>query len=328
MRTTVNRIISLSFCLLIFCSIIAFERDEAYADSGEYGYCTICLSNIGNSGGNATSGPSLKDTKTIIGLIGNYGGYLIKLSDLQYLGCTYSTSGDNYYVYSNGQTIHFTRGSTYYTSTMSYSISVPNESISTYTPSLYGYADTYPVSYQGNAYVPLSAAVMQSGALFKVMDSSISKATVFHFCVNGSTPYSDTSSYLVGGAWLSNWTSYGTTNIAPHFKRNELWWYENSFGASPYAYQLKVATAMLQAEENTRYYHNNQSGMNVTSGYRPWIKNIVTSGSATRSMHMRGRAVDTSSGWSTSGLYNNVYNEFKGASSTPINYNSDRKSVV
>ena len=37
---------------------------------------------------------------------------------------------------------------------------------------------------------------------------------------------------------------------------------------------------------------------------------------------MRGRAIDATSGWSTSGLYSNVYNEFKGSYSTPINYNS------
>lgn len=158
---------------------------------------------------------------------------------------------------------------------------------------------------------------MQSGALFYKYDATSYTSTVYDFRVNGSSPYVDYSTYIVGGKWIDNWENTGSTYVSQHFQRNEIW-YSGNYSSGPYGCHLKIARNMLQTEENIRYYYNNQGSIIVNSGFRTWVDNITTSGSIKRSMHSRGRAMDvrcsTTNG--TINLYNSVKAEFAGPDHT------------
>lgn len=167
----------------------------------------------------------------------------------------------------------------------------------------------------GVPYVRLTDAAHQCGTLLVTYNSSENAAYVFHFRVNGNTAHADDNTYIVGGAWLDNWSSKGTTQLAPHFKVNELW---ASSTTGTYNCQLKISAASLQTEENVRYHYNGNSSMTVTSGFRTWQGNYGTGNADKRSLHMRGRAIDAVSS-TTQTLWNNIYNEFRGGQSTPIN---------
>ena len=325
-----NRIIRIVLAIvLLITTILVVSPTNAFANTESYVTTNIIFSNIsGSSGGSVSSGPVYMNTITASGVIGHNGEYLIKLSDISSrLGLSTGVAGNNCYIFANGQTITFTKGNTYFTSSMSYTLTNPAGGTNTYSPSLYGYTDGYAVTIDGATYVPLEAALMQAGALFIVNVPSTHTEKVFDFRVNGTTPEYDSSKYVVGGKWLSNWSYNGATNVAPHFKRNELW-YSGQYSSGFYGTHLKISTAMLQAEENVRYHYNNQSSINVTSGFRTWVDNITTQDAWARSMHSRGRAIDATSGWSTTNLYNNVYNEFKGTYPTPVSYGDMWRSRV
>lgn len=278
--------------------------------------CNIVLSNI-NGTGSSSSAPGTNTTKTIIGKSISPGYAMIKLSDLQYLGAETQIVGNRYYVTINGQTIVFTNGSADYTSSTQYTITKPEGGTQSYSFNVNGTteSDAKAQLIDGVPYVRLTDAVHQCGALTVNYNASENCVYVFHFRVNGNSAWSDNNVYIVGGSWLNNWSSMGTTQLAPHFKVNELW-YSSTTGT--YNCQLKISLASLQTEENVRFHYNGNSSINVTSGFRTWQGNYGTGGADKRSLHMRGRAIDATSA-TTQTLYNNIYDEFCGNASTPIN---------
>ncbi len=308
----------LTLCMMIsMLSLPSFAVETSnFAVSATSSNFNIVLSNISKTGATSSS-PGTNITKAVIGKSIDPGYAMIKLSDLQYLGATTQVLGNHYYVTINGQVITFTKGSTYYSSETPYTINKPAGGTKSYTFSVNGNTESTAQAQEidGVPYVRLTHAVHQCGALIVNYNSSDNSTYVFHFRVNGSSPHSDSNTYIVGGSWLNSWSSKGTTQLAPNFKVNELW-YSSTTGT--YNRQLKISLASLQTEENVRYYYNDDSSINVTSGFRTWQGNYGTGGADMRSLHMRGRAIDATSG-TTQTLYNNVYNEFKGDSSTPIN---------
>lgn len=298
---------------LLPVSSLAISTETATAGSTFQDH-TIVLSNISKTGATSAS-PGTQTIQTVIGKISDDGNVMIKLQDLEYLGAQVEIWSGYFAIEINGQVILFTPNSTYYTADIDYSINVPGAGTEYYIFSATGSTSTtLPAQYiDGVPYVCLSAAAHQCGALIINYDSATNTSYVFHFRVNGSTSYDDGNSYIVGGSWLSGWSSKGTIQLTPHFKVNELW---ASSTAGTYNCQLKISVASLQAEENIRYYYNNNSSLNVTSGFRTWQGNYGTGGADKRSLHMRGRAIDATSA-TTVELYNNIYNEFKGNSTTP-----------
>lgn len=284
--------------------------------------CNIILSNISATGATSTC-PGTNTTKSIIGKSISPGYAMIKLTDLQYLGATTQQSGNYWYITINGQTIAFQRNSQNYSSSTSYTITQPSGGTQSYTYSVNGSTESGAEAQiiSNVPYVRLTAAAHQCGALMVNYSSTDNAVYVYHFRVSGNTSaHTDENTYIVGGSWLTNWSTKGTNQLAPHFKVNELW-DDSSSVTGTYYKQLKISLASLQSEENTRYYHNSNSSMNVTSGFRSWAGNWgsgSTSMGDKRSLHMRGRAIDATSS-TTQTLYNNLYNEFRGSYSTPIN---------
>lgn len=285
----------------------------------------IVLSNINGTGGSSTS-PQTNTTKTVVGKSINPGYTMIKVSDLQYLGATTQISGNRYYVTINGQVITFTVGSTYYSSTTSYTINKPSGGTENYSFAVSGNTEstTQAQSIGGAPYVRLTHAAHQCGALMVNYNSSNQAAYVFHFRVNGDTPHSDSNTYIVGGSWLNGWESKGTTQLSPNFKLNELW-YSSTPGT--YNRQIKISVDSLQAEENVRYHYNDSTSINVTSGFRTWQGNYGTSGADRRSLHMRGRAIDATCAQTTV-LYQRIFDEFKGTHTEPMSSGIIWKSRV
>ncbi len=304
--------------LSIICAIFLFLYsallpESIYAAANTVSDINIVLSNI-SSGTGSSSAPGTMNTLTLTGKYISPGYTLIKLYDLQYLGASITSSGNNYYVNINGQTITFVKNSTSYSSVLFYHIISPGSgSTNGYTFAVSGNTETGAQAQiiNGEPYVRLTHAANQCGALVVTYNSTSSTANVYHFRVNCSNPLSDSNDYIVGGNWLNNWTSKGTTQLAPHFKVNEIW----DTSGTNYAYQMKISVASLQTEENVRYYYNGNQSITVTSGFRNWVGNYNAGGDK-RSLHMRGRAIDAVSSTTTT-LYNNIYNEFCGTHSTP-----------
>ena len=143
-----------------------------------------------------------------------------------------------------GQFIYFYPYSTAYYPHMTYSTYIPGNTPTTYSYVLSGTTDDVSRYYQSNAYVPLYDAVMQSGALFYKNDATSYTSTVYDFRVNGSSPYVDYSTYIVGGKWIDNWENTGSTYVSQHFQRNEIW-YSGNYSSGPYGCHLKIARNML-----------------------------------------------------------------------------------
>ena len=241
---------------------------------------------------------------------------MVRLSDLEtYMGATQvSATGTTWVLNRNGQYILFNENSVGATSSTSYSV---------YNPYTGGYENrtislsiTLPIAAQKintYKYVPLYATAMQLGAL-KVYTNSSTEYTVFDFRVNGNNgPLTDTNTYVVGGPWVTNWSSLGSTNLSNHFKINEFWDKSSTAGAK----QLKVCVALIAVAERIRYYYNNDSALNLGSAFRTYEYNKSLSGSWDRSFHMRGRAFDVTSANNGTALYNSLYNEFCGGSAHP-----------
>ena len=108
----------------------------------------------------------------------------------------------------------FTKDSTAFSSSLTYSIkdlsTTPATTI-TYTKTFSGTTRTKSVLYNGKRYVDLRRASEQLGALIVGYDSANSQALVFDWRVSGSTPLQDDNTYLVGGNWITNWSTYGST---------------------------------------------------------------------------------------------------------------------
>lgn len=307
-------------CIMVMCMVmpaLATDSEEASLEdlqSTTITDCNIVLSNISATGASSSS-PGTNTTKTIVGKSISPGYTMIKLTDLKYLGAETQIVGNYYYATINGQTIVFTKNSASYSSSIPYTINKPEGGTQSYTFSVGGTteADAKTQLIDGVPYVRLTDAAHQCGALMVVYNSAEKVPYVFHFRVNGNTAHADDNAYVVGGAWLDDWSSKGTTQLAPHFKVNELW---ASSTTGTYNCQLKISVASLQTEENVRYHYNGNSSMTVTSGFRTWQGNYGTGGADKRSLHMRGRAIDAVSS-TTRTLWENIYNEFCGDQQKP-----------
>lgn len=299
--------------MLLSSTVFAWEGSSVKATSSISDF-NIVFSNIAASGGTSTS-PKTLSTKTVIGKNIDPGYSMIKLTDLQYLGAKAQVTGNNYYASINGQIIVFTKGSAEYNSTTHYIIDKPTGGTEEHYILGKGTTESEAKAQLINnvPYVRLTDAANQCGALIVTYNSTENAAYVFHFRVNGDNPYDDDNVYIVGGSWQDGWDSKGTINLSPNFKINELW-AKNPTGT--YQYQLKISVASLQTEENIRHYYNDDSSINVTSGFRSWVNNRNAGGDE-RSLHMRGRAIDATA-TDTKSLYNKVYDEFRGSNSNPI----------
>ncbi len=284
-----------------------------------YPDANIVFSNISGKTVSANS-PGTSNTKTVVGKGIDPGYTMIKLSDLKYMGAVVQQSGTKYYITINGQTIVFTQGSTSYSSSTPYTIKKPEGGNASYTFTVQGTteAEAKAQLIDGVPYVRLTAAAFQCGALNISYNTSDGCAYIFDFRVNGNTAIPDNNTYIVGGIWLNSWRNKGTTQLAPHFKLNEIW-DKGKSATGNYEKQLKIAVASLQSEENIRYHYNNNQSLNVTSGFRSWIQNKSVDGDK-RSLHMRGRAIDAqaSTRAQTESVYNKIVDEFSGSSSSPI----------
>lgn len=298
-----KKIVSI-FLLLAIINIFM----SSYVSAG-----TIYFSNIGNS---QTTIPPLETYTTVS--CEYYNGYaMIKLTDLASItGATLSIVGNNWFLDRNGQTTLFVYNSYTMSSTNSYSIYNPA------TSSYVNYSHTWnsslsapAMNINGFRYVPYENSAKQIGSLIAGFVYVTSPAlgyqnVVFDFRVNGTTPLNDTNDYIVGGSWITDWSLKGDDNLAPHFDIHEIW-SDINYG---YARQMKISASALESAERVRYYYNNNSSMNLSSGFRSWDKNINTTGSGYNSFHMRARAWDCG----TSSLYTAVRNEFRNGQTDPI----------
>lgn len=309
-----KRVFILLLCLCMLLTLIPIASNEVYASTSDF---TIVFSNIADSGATSTS-PGTNSTVSVIGKSISPGYAMIKLSDMKYLGATTSSAGNYYYVTINGQTLTFQKNSTNWSSSTAYTIANPAGGSQNYTFSLSGASDCPAQLINTIPYIRLTTAANQAGALLINYNSSTNSTYIFHFRVSGNaTALSDSNKYIVGGKWAVGWNSKGTTQLSPNFKVNEIWSKTAGVPSSDtYYQQLKIAVQSLQSEQNIRYYYNNNTSLNITSGYR-CFKNNYNEGGDQRSLHMRGRAIDATSS-DTVSLYNNLYNEFKGTSITPI----------
>lgn len=275
---------------------------------------SIKFSNINGAAGTSTK-PGETLTASVAGKSVD-GTAMVNITDLAVkLGGAAVISGTSWKIMRNGQTITFTKNSTAMTASLSYSIYDPSSGL--YEQYSHQWTSVLPKAAQiidNENYVPVYAAAMQLGALMVTgIENNI--VTVFDFRVNGNQgAFEDNNIYIVGGSWLKDWSSKGSTKLAPHFAVSELWDKSQTAGAK----QLKMAVAALESMERVRYYHNNKSSMTVEVGFRSWQWNKSISGSGANSFHMRGRAYDAPK----DELYGLVKKEFSAGQANPIDVSS------
>jgi len=216
-------------------------------------------------------------------------GYpMVKLSDIaNIMGATITYSNDYtiWYLERNLQTTVFTKNyASMYTSNGYQYYDPVNGVNDSYSHTWISALPVAPQEIGFWRYVPLYAVAMQLGAL--LVEPSNGVYYVYDFRINGTTPIADSNEYIVGGSWITNWSSYSDTHLADHFEIHEMW-SSTSYG---YARQLKMAVPELESAERVRHYYNNDSSMNLSCAFRSWAYNNALDGSAVNSFHMRGRA--------------------------------------
>jgi len=258
--------------------------------SNTYAYdsITIRFSNVGNS---KYTLPPLENYTTVYGLLVS-GAPMVKISDFaNILGANLSFLGDSWFLDRNLQSTLFVKNSTTMWTSNVYSYYDPvNYVYDEYTQTWSG---TLPVAAQeinGIKYIPLICAAKQMGALLAEQYSS-TEYRIFDFRINYSTPLTDPNEYIVGGEWLTNWSSYYNTNLSDHFDLDEMW-SNSSTTYGQYARQLKISVASIESAERVRHYYNSDSSMSLSCAFRCWKYNNSLEGSGVNSFHMRGRAWD------------------------------------
>lgn len=277
-----------------------------------YTVCNIQFSNIG--GGTGTL-PNISNAVTVSGLKDQNSVYYVKVDDIiTYLGCQVLGRGSTIALQRQGQILELDTNSATLKACFGYLV-YNNQAGTTTSYSHIWYADlpSAVFTYNGAQYTPAEIVCKQLGALTTGVKNS--KFTIFDFGVNGSTPYVDNNTYIVGGSWIRNWNSIITTNLAPHFKVSEL--YSKGSSTSDYK-QIKIAVSLLSSLESVRHYYRNDTSLSVACAFRGWLYNRSLSGSWAKSFHMRGRAYDIDHDHGGSTLYNNVYTEFKGTDPSPL----------
>ncbi len=276
-----------------------------------YTVCNIQFSNIGKGTGTL---PEVSDAVTVSGLKDQNSVYYVKIDDIiKYLGCQVLGRGSTIAIQRQGQIIELYTNSATLKACFGYSIYNGQTGVTT-SCAFTWYADlpSAVFTYNGAQYTPAEIVCKQLGALTTGVKNS--KYTIFDFGVQGSTPYADKNTYIVGGSWIRNWDSIITTNIAPHFKISEL--YSKGSSTSDYK-QLKIAVKLLESLESVRHYYRNDTSLSVACAFRGWLYNRSLSGWAI-SFHMRGRAYDIDHSHGGTALYNSVYKEFQGNDSSSL----------
>jgi hypothetical protein len=293
-------IISICFTLSIF--ICVDSNINAYTS------VPITFSNIGTIG---STMPNLYLENTSISALVVNGYPMVKIIDFAgIMGATLSYSGNDWFIVRNLQTTLFINGSTtVYTSNVYEYYDPVNNTTDQYSHTWSGALPVAPQIIDGYKYIPLMTAALQTGALMTATGTGT--YYVFDFRINGTSPFSDANEYIVGGDWLSIWSTYADTHLADHFEIHEMWSNTGSGHEDPR--QLKIAVASLESGERVRHYINNDSSLTISSAFRSWKYNKHLNG-WDYSVHMRGRAWDAPA----DALYSPVYNEFRNGQSTPI----------
>ncbi len=282
-----------------------------------YDAVTITFSNIGSSG---TSLPSLTLSASYTGLVVD-GVAMVALTDLaSCMGADVSYSSNIWFLDRGMQTTMFTEGSTTMWTSNIYEVYDPvnglyDEYEQTWSTDMPAAAQTI----DDCKYVPLQMAARQLGALLAEPYSSTWR--VYDFRINYTSPLSDDNEYIVGGDWLSSWSSHADDHLADHFHIDEFW----SSSSYSYARQLKIAVSSLESAERVRHYFRNDQSLVLSSAFRSWAYNVALGGWR-YSFHMRGRAWDAA----LDSLYTSAYDEFCNGESTPIDvagYNFWRSRV-
>lgn len=308
--TVSRRIISVHLSFVLLLSFIALFPIKAKAVFTDY---PIVFSNIGDTTKPPTQQlPKLSNETEVVGKVEN-GMTMVRISDLvDFLGVQDATSTSQptkWVLKRNGQTLTFTENSTSFTSSTTYSLKNPaNNQSTSYTVTWSGVSDCAAQKINGEKYVRLTTAANQLGCLVTGWDQASGKTRVCDWRVNKATPLSDSNTYIVGGPWLTNWSTLGSTMLAPHFAAREFQDKSSSSTNPLYSGQLKISAKQLQCAENVRYHYNNNSGMTLSSGFRSWYYNITIDNANVKSHHLQGRAWDSS----IASLYAPVYEEFCG----------------
>ena len=297
--------------IILVILVIACIINPVYA----YDPITVVFSDIGARG----TLPALLNQTSITGYI--VGGQpVVKLTDIaNVMGASISVTDYNWYITRTSQTTTFTSGFNDMYTINSYSYYDPVYSCADYY-SFSGNTEcgTYSLWINGIRYVPLKEAALQMGALLAEPYNGTYR--IYDFRINGSTPKTDSNDYIVGGSWITGWSSTGSVNLSDHFDRDEIW----SSTSHGYARQMKIAATMLESAERVRYYYNNNSSMWLSCAFRSYAYNNSLNGSGARSYHMRGRAWDCD----TDALYYSVYNEFRSGYTYPIDAGSHWRTRV
>jgi hypothetical protein len=303
-----RRVISVLVSIAIVLTGFLFAPPKAEAAFADV---DIQFSNIGGGSG---AFPSLLLNRTVTGKKEN-DKIMVRVDDLiTYMGVSDLTNVNQPTIWRlsrNGQTMSLTEGSTSFTTSINYEIINPqSQSVDARTVTWSGQTEYNTQKINGVKYVELKTVALQLGCLTVGTASNV--FTVFDFRVSNASPLADSNVYVVGGPWLTDWTSKGSTSLSNNYKASDFWDRSTSYTLSR---QLKMSMRQIQAAENIRFHYNNLAVLNISSGFRCWDNNRNTSGSWNRSFHMRGRAFDVSN---SSSLYTSIYNEFKGSSTQPL----------
>jgi hypothetical protein len=317
------RIVKMTFSILIMTIFLVSLFCRKGVSSASYPTTPIVFSNISDKSGDY---PIVCYSTTKNGY--NVNGHIyVKFQDLASpLGAIFTIlSGPTYLLTINGQSNYF-----YLSSTTSYSqiyYTILDKSNNQTTPYSFSFSGTmpYPVmTIDGYPCVWVQYAALTLGSLIGRWDSNNNRYIIYHWRVNGNTPLSDNNIYLVGGKWLTNWDSYSTYNLAPHFKLGDpdnIWSNYNPSSHPDYYRQVKIATTVLQNMENTRKLMGN-TPYSPSCVFRSYWYNKSLSGSWVWSWHMKGRAMDAGG----SAMYTAVNNDILGAPKCSEGFRSSTNS--
>ncbi len=266
--------------------------------------CSVRFSNIGGGSGSL---PDLRDTIVVSGLKKDSVVFAEVGDIVKCLGCSLTGSTANIVLQRNGQILELTVGSTQMKANFGYYVkNYQTGKMVSYSFQWYATLPAAPFQHtNGKRYVPVELVCMQLGALIVGISSSI--LTVYDFRVKGNTPSDDNNFYIVGGSWITDWSTISNSYLAPHFKISEVYSKNSNYGGYR---QLKISLSLLSSLEAVRHEYLGDASLSVSVAFRSWAYNKALSGNWNRSFHMRGRAYDIDSAHFGEELYNKVYEEF------------------
>lgn len=289
----------------------------------------ITLSRVGSS--TSMTCPGYRNPVTVTGIMVD-GQAFIRASHVStYFPCAVNSFTSYMQLTMNGQTVKAYKNSSFYETTVTYSVYKTPSLSKTYE--FFGSGNLpdgkYAAGYFNSTWYVAIDIMKMLGALYINRDAYLDYS-IYDFRLNVS-PYgvSDNNVYIVGGTWISSGYSYelGTTKpantswngmrlhkLAPNFKINELQDHSNSTNNPGFYTTMKIAKDLLSSAQQIRYELLNSTALNLSCAYRTWAYNKIVGSTCDVSMHMRGRAFDAPE----DSLYPLVYNYFKGNHSAPI----------